>query len=64
MTEKKIFQYVPIKSTVNPDFWYKLAEIKLDVEKLEETNRKIYASYTNFMAKNCLIDLDTTSFNA
>lgn len=64
MAEKKVFQYVPIKSTVNPDFWYKLAEIKLDIEKLEETEKKIHSVYTNFNAKNCLIDLDTTSFNS
>lgn len=63
MSERKVFQYVQIKSIVNPDFWYKLAEIKLDVEKLEEKERKIYGIYTNFNAKNCLIDLDTSSFN-
>lgn len=63
MTEKKILQYVQVKSIVNPDFWYKLAEIKLDVEKLKESDRKIFGVYTNFNAKNCLIDLDTTAFN-
>ncbi len=63
MSEKKIFQYVQFKSIVNPDFWYKLAEIKLDEEKLKETDRDIFGVYTNLNAKNCLIDLDTTSFN-
>lgn len=63
MAEKRVFQYVQIKSFVYPDFWYKLAEIKLDVEKLEERDRQIYGSYSNFNAKSCLIELDTTSFN-
>lgn len=36
MVEKKVFQYVQFKSMVAPDFWYKLAEVKIDVEKLNE----------------------------
>lgn len=39
--EKKVFQYVQLSSIVSPDFWYKLAEIKLDVEKLNEESRPI-----------------------
>lgn len=39
--EKKVFQYVQFSSIVSPDFWYKLAEIKLDVEKLNEESRPI-----------------------
>lgn len=63
MSEQKIFQYVEFKSVVAPDFWYKLAENKLNIEKLDENEQTIFGSYTNLNAKNCLIDFDCTSFN-
>lgn len=61
--ERKVFQYIQFKSLTSPDFWYKLAEDKLDVEKFNETERKIKGNYTNFNTKNCLIELDCTAFN-
>lgn len=63
MEGEKIFQYIQFKSIVAPDFWYKLADIKLDVERLDEHERDIFASYSNFNSKNCLIELDCTAFN-
>jgi ubiquitin-like modifier-activating enzyme ATG7 len=62
-TEKKVFQYVQCKSFVSPDFWYKLAEVKLDVEKLDEGEREIKGTFTNFNAKNSLIEFDCAAFN-
>ncbi|KAL7051316.1 hypothetical protein ACKWTF_004425 [Chironomus riparius] len=64
MSENKIFQYVQFKSVVAPDFWYKLAENKLNIEKLDEIDQHIVGTYTNLNAKNCLIDFDCTSFNS
>lgn len=61
--ERKVFQYVQFKSVVSPDFWFKLAEVKLDVEKLDETSRRITGVYTNFNSKNCYIELDCAAFN-
>lgn len=61
--DKKVFQYVQFKSMINPDFWYKLAEVKLDIEKLNESKRSIYGSYTNFTAVNCFLELDCSGFN-
>lgn len=61
--ERKVFQYVQFKSLVSPDFWYKLAEVKLDVEKLNEGTRKIYGTVSNFNTKNCVVELDCTAFN-
>lgn len=61
--EGKVFQYAPFKSMVSPDFWYKLAERKLDVEMLNEGSQKIFGTYTNFSAKNCLIQCDCSAFN-
>lgn len=61
--ERKVFQYVQLKSVVSPDFWFKLAEVKLDVEMLNEGSRQIRGVYTNFNSKNCFIELDCAAFN-
>lgn len=37
-----ILTFVPISSVVNPTFWYKLAEIKLDVDGLNDAEKRIY----------------------
>jgi ubiquitin-like modifier-activating enzyme ATG7 len=63
-TEKRVFQYVQIKSLVHPDFWHKLSDIKLDFEKLEEKEREIIGTYSNLNAKSCLIEYDCTAFNS
>lgn len=39
--DKKVLQYVQFKSMVAPDFWYKLAEVKIDVQKLTEDTKTI-----------------------
>lgn len=39
--DKKVLQYVQFKSMVAPDFWYKLAEVKIDVQKLTEDTKDI-----------------------
>lgn len=58
-----MFQYAQFRSMVSPDFWYKLAEVKLDIEKLSETTREINGIFTNFYSKNCLMELDCAAFN-
>jgi ubiquitin-like modifier-activating enzyme ATG7 len=60
---KSILQYVQWKSMVSPDFWHKLTEIKLDVEKLEETEKEIHCSFSNYEGRNCLMEIDCTAFN-
>lgn len=62
-SDKKVFQYVQFKALVAPDFWYKLADFKLDVEKLTERTKSLNGSYSNFNTKSCLIELDCAAFN-
>ena len=62
-SERKVFQYTRFQSLVAPDFWYKLAEVKLDVEKLNEVERDIKGTFSNFNSQNCLIELDCAAFN-
>lgn len=37
-----MLKFVPFESFINPTFWYKLAEIKLDVDRLNDGERRIY----------------------
>jgi ubiquitin-like modifier-activating enzyme ATG7 len=64
MAERKVFQYVQLTSLVHPDFWHKLSEIKLDIEKLNESEREIYGIYSNLNAKNCFVEYDCTAFKS
>ncbi|KAF5281621.1 hypothetical protein FQR65_LT02941 [Abscondita terminalis] len=64
-TEGKLLEYFPFNSSVNPSFWHKLTEIKLDVDKLNETSRQIWGYYTN-LTNNCaasFFEVDSMSFN-
>lgn len=61
--DRKVLQYVQFKSLIAPDFWYKLAEVKLDVAMLNECEREIKGTFTNFNATNCLMELDCEAFN-
>ncbi|KAB0790475.1 hypothetical protein PPYR_15134 [Photinus pyralis] len=59
-------EYYPFSSTINPSFWHKLTEIKLDVDKLNEHNRPIWGYYSNLNLNKCktsLFEVDSTSFN-
>lgn len=61
----KILNYIQATSAVNPSFWSKLSELKLNVDKLEDTSRNIWGYFTN-LNKDCLnpiLEVDSTSFN-
>lgn len=60
----EVLQYVPFKSFVQASFWHKLAEIKIDVDKLSDGPREIYGYYTNANAKECLFEVDYSAFNS
>ncbi|KAK4875920.1 hypothetical protein RN001_012342 [Aquatica leii] len=64
-TQEKVLEYFPFNSSVNPSFWHKLTEIKLDIDKLNETNRHIWGYYSNLTnhCKASLFEVDSTSFN-
>lgn len=60
---EQIFKFVPIKSFVHPYFWHKLAELKLDVDRLNDQAKPIFGYYTNNNSQDCLIEVDYTAFN-
>jgi hypothetical protein len=62
--EAQIFQYVQFKSFVNTNFWYKLAEIKLDIDKLSDQKREIFGTYSNLTGKKWnIFEIDLEAFN-
>lgn len=61
--ESEIFKYVPLKSVIDASFWYKLSEVKLDIDRLNDGPRKIHGFYRNATAVDCLLEVDCTSFN-
>lgn len=66
MAASKLLEYFPFSSSVNPSFWNKLTEIKLDIDKLEESGKHIWGYYSNFVINNCgtpLFEVDSTSYN-
>ncbi|KAJ6634983.1 Ubiquitin-like modifier-activating enzyme ATG7 [Pseudolycoriella hygida] len=59
-----ILKFVPIESFVSPTFWYKLAEIKLDVDRLNDAEKRIHGQYTNLNSSiQCINSVDSSSFN-
>ncbi|KAF7275893.1 hypothetical protein GWI33_011168 [Rhynchophorus ferrugineus] len=65
MAEK--LKYVQAVSSVNPSFWNKLTELKLNIDKLDETPRSIWAFFTvlqSDVVPQPLLELDSTSFNS
>lgn len=56
--------FVQITSSVNPSFWNKLSELKLDIFKLDESSRKIWGFYTIPNISGLThVEVDSTSFN-
>ncbi|KAH8277792.1 hypothetical protein KR018_007498 [Drosophila ironensis] len=58
-----ILQFAPWESFVSPTFWHKLAELKLDHDRLSDTKRSISGHYTNRNASGCLLEVDYTAYN-
>lgn len=62
---KNILQYLAFNSFVNPSFWHKLTQVKLDIDKLNDDSKTIWGSYTNIFTPNIssILEVDSTSFN-
>ncbi|KAH8402248.1 hypothetical protein KR009_010694 [Drosophila setifemur] len=61
--KEAILQFAPWASFVSPTFWHKLAELKLDYDRLSDTKRTISGHYTNRNASGCLLEVDYTAYN-
>lgn len=64
--EKQHLEFVPFMSSVNPSFWNKLSEIKLNIDKLDENVHEIWGYFTNLNTGTnfpAIAEVDSTSFN-
>lgn len=59
-------EFIPFVSTVNPSFWNKFSEIKLEVDQLSELGRHVWGYFSNLAQPTCprtILEVDSTSFN-
>ena len=58
-------QFVSFNSQLDTSFWHKLAQNKLDIDKLEEKIHGIWGKFSNSdpPGLNSLLELDCTAFN-
>lgn len=65
---EEIVQFVPFTSFVNPSFWHKLAELKIDVDRLDDVARTISGFFsittdTSGAPAKLLLEVDYTAFS-
>ncbi|XP_018574254.1 ubiquitin-like modifier-activating enzyme ATG7 isoform X2 [Anoplophora glabripennis] len=68
MCEKDVenLSYTQLSSSINPSFWNKFTELKLDVDKLNEKEHEIWGYCSMVCRKECnasILEVDSTSFN-
>lgn len=60
-TDEIHLKFVPFSSTLDPDFWFKVSQLKLEVDKLDEVNRPLIGYYNS--KKSPYLTVDCSSFN-
>lgn len=40
-----MLKFVPMETIISQTFWFKLAEIKLDVDRLNDAEKRIYGKF-------------------
>lgn len=68
MGEKDVeeLSYMQLCSSINPSFWNKFTELKLDVDKLIEKEHQVWGYFNIICRKDCnvpVLEVDSTSFN-
>lgn len=58
-----VLQFVQFKSFVDASFWHKLSELKLDVIRLDESEKAIHGYYSNLDQLNAFMEVDYTAFD-
>ncbi|KAK6639805.1 hypothetical protein RUM43_008080 [Polyplax serrata] len=63
--QKNLLKFVFFKSQVDPSFWQRLTELKLDKDRLNENSHQIWGYYSNRKpeGQNQLLSVDASSFN-
>ncbi|RZC36926.1 ubiquitin-like modifier-activating enzyme ATG7 [Asbolus verrucosus] len=65
-SEKPLLQFVPVSSFVQPSFWNKLSELKINVDRLNDHEREICGFFSNIPSTwtTHILEVDSTSFNS
>lgn len=58
---KEHLRFEPISSSLDPNFWFKVFQLKLEVDKLDEVSRPLVGYYNSKSAP--FLTLDCSSFN-
>ncbi|XP_025423937.1 ubiquitin-like modifier-activating enzyme ATG7 isoform X2 [Sipha flava] len=56
-----LLRFQPFSSCLDPNFWFKVCQLKLDVDKLEEVHRSLIGYYDS--KSSPFVSLDCSSFN-
>ncbi|KAL1455894.1 hypothetical protein WDU94_000659 [Cyamophila willieti] len=56
-----ILNFIPFISSIEPTFWYKLSEIKLDEDKLKEVPRRVQGFFNH--NSSCRLYINNSSFS-
>nr|CAD7196619.1 unnamed protein product [Timema douglasi] len=62
----EILQFASFTSYVEPSFWHKLSQLKLDIDKLEEKVRPIWGKYSSYTSNTSLkpsVFVDYSAYN-
>uniref|UniRef100_A0AAG5D5I4 Ubiquitin-like modifier-activating enzyme ATG7 n=1 Tax=Anopheles atroparvus TaxID=41427 RepID=A0AAG5D5I4_ANOAO len=59
-----VLKFVPPRSFVHDDFWHKYAEIKIDIDCLDESGRSIFGTLSMQTGNSVLVEVSCSSFNA
>lgn len=58
----QLLKYMPFSSVIDPSFWHKFCDLKLEIDMLDEKERSIWGYYTK--CYNCsTLCVDCSSFN-
>lgn len=61
IVDKTQLRFEPFSSCLDPNFWFKVAQLKLEIDKLSEVYRPLIGYYSS--KKSPFVSLDCSSFN-
>uniref|UniRef100_A0A182RPJ7 Autophagy-related protein 7 n=1 Tax=Anopheles funestus TaxID=62324 RepID=A0A182RPJ7_ANOFN len=59
----RTLKFLPLHSFIHNDFWHKFAEIKIDIDRLDDSGRPIYGTIALNTGKSTMLEVACSSFN-
>ncbi|XP_050078994.1 uncharacterized protein LOC126565827 [Anopheles maculipalpis] len=60
----RILKFLPLRSFIHQDFWHKYAEIKIDIDRLDDSGRPILGTIAMKSGTSTVLEVACSSFNA